>query len=70
MMNEHIDKVKNMKGTQIFSTNNKNTDLYFRVNNLQYISAEYIKCYYEKLEHFANITNSLKSVSQQANDNT
>lgn len=69
-MNEHIDKVKNMKGTQIFSTNNKNTDLYFRVNNLQYISAEYIKYYYEKLEHFANITNSLKSVSQQANDNT
>ena len=69
-MNEHIDKVRNMKGTQIFSTNNKNTDLYFRVNNLQYISAEYIKCYYEKLEHFANITNSLKSVSQQANDNT
>ena len=59
-----------MKGTQIFSTNNKNTDLYFRVNNLQYISAKYIKSYDEKLEHFANITNSSKSAWQQANDNT
>ena len=64
MVNKQVDKVKNFKRKQLLLTNKKTTQNRIPVSityNKQ-ISAEYIENYHKKLEHFANITYSSKSI--------